>query len=314
MTDSDGSGIGARLVPDVIRGGLVRKFATVLFVLILATGGVGAYAVATTTADLQENVRTDLETVTTSEASGLSEWLGERGTAARMIFEYQDVREGNTAKLKPVFVSELRTLPGDVDVIHYVDTESKTVLASSDSDAEGASLSETSLAWAPALVPVSADHTGRTAEEVDRVADEMAEITEVVDLIDGIAEQTNLLALNASIEAARAGEAGDGFAAVAEVSVSAETLSARVEELRALVGRFDVSAGAGADAGTDTVASAGTDAGVARGEAVGGTGGAETGGEGMGAGARRGGDAGVAMTDGDGFVFGDDGGSAGTDD
>ncbi|MFC6786295.1 methyl-accepting chemotaxis protein [Halobaculum halobium] len=163
MTDSSGPSTGARLVPDVIRRGIVRKFATVLLVLILATGGVGAYAVSSTTADLQENVRSDLTTVTTSEADGLSEWLSQRSTAVRMISEYQDVREGNTAKLRPVFTTELRALPNDVHAIHYVDTDERTVLASSNPDLEDASLAEASLAWAPAVAPASADRTATSS-------------------------------------------------------------------------------------------------------------------------------------------------------
>ncbi|MXR39763.1 HAMP domain-containing protein [Halobaculum sp. WSA2] len=163
MTSGSDRSMGARLVPDVIRRGIVRKFATVLFVLILATGAVGAYAVSSTTADLQENVRGDLTTVTTSEADGLSEWMSQRSTAVRMISEYQDVREGNTAKLRPVFTTELRSLPNDVHAIHYVDTDEETVLASSNSELEGASLAEASLTWTPAVAPASADRTATSS-------------------------------------------------------------------------------------------------------------------------------------------------------
>ncbi|UIO99444.1 methyl-accepting chemotaxis protein [Halobaculum sp. CBA1158] len=163
MPNDSGSSAGATLVPDVIRRGIVRKFATVLFVLVLATGAVGAYTVTSTTADLQENVRGDLETLTASEAGELSEWLGERRTAVRMISEYQDVREGNEARLDQVFVAELRALPSDVHAIHYIDTEAGSVLASSDSEAEGESLSSASLAWAPTAVPASADRTATSS-------------------------------------------------------------------------------------------------------------------------------------------------------
>jgi len=75
-------------------------------------------------------------------------------------------------------------------------------------------------------------HTESTAEVVRGLESEVAEIGEIVDLIDGIAQQTNTLALNASIEAARAGEEGDGFAVVAD---EVKTLAT---ETRAATGRI----------------------------------------------------------------------------
>jgi len=54
-----------------------------------------------------------------------------------------------------------------------------------------------------------------TAGLIQRLADNVTGIGEIVALINAIAAQTNLLALNATIEAARAGAAGKGFAVVA---------------------------------------------------------------------------------------------------
>jgi len=55
-----------------------------------------------------------------------------------------------------------------------------------------------------------------SSERTLALAERVAEIGGILNLINEIADQTNLLALNAAIEAARAGEEGRGFAVVAE--------------------------------------------------------------------------------------------------
>lgn len=76
-------------------------------------------------------------------------------------------------------------------------------------------------------VQSAAESTGRTAENVQTLAQKTDDIGHILAVIRDISEQTNLLALNAAIEAARAGDQGRGFAVVAD---EVRKLASRTDE------------------------------------------------------------------------------------
>ncbi len=101
------------------------------------------------------------------------------------------------------------------------------------------------------MVAEAVQAAGTASATVSNLAQAMAAIDDVVQVIADIASQTNLLALNATIEAARAGEAGKGFAVVAhevknlanQTAKQTEDITSRITTLKDMAARVTAAIG-----------------------------------------------------------------------
>lgn len=79
------------------------------------------------------------------------------------------------------------------------------------------------------------------ARKVRTLAENTAEIGEIIELIEEISSRTNVLALNATIEASRAGKSGKGFALIAdEIMDLAEKMKKAANDVQILLSNIQV--------------------------------------------------------------------------
>ena len=215
--------------------------------------------------DLTQRLDTDTDNEAMAEiAAAFNDMLAELGQTVMRIREFADDVDGSADQIT-ASATEVRDASDEVsqsvqEIADGAETQYENIEETADemsslsatieevaaqadevsaTSNEAAEIGETGSERAAEAAEVMNDIETRADETIDHVESldaEMAQIGDIVDLIDDIAEQTNMLALNASIEAARAGEAGEGFAVVAdEIKGLAQETTEATEEVSSVI-------------------------------------------------------------------------------
>ncbi|KAB1197202.1 MULTISPECIES: methyl-accepting chemotaxis protein [Haloferax] len=121
----------SRILPARFHEQYLYKLVAMLSVLVVLTSGVGAYTYFTVSDELHESVHAELENTAKLQADELSVWLDERTQITRMLSGYPILDSKDPTKISAFLTDEMTKLPDDFVAIHYVDTASNEVLASS---------------------------------------------------------------------------------------------------------------------------------------------------------------------------------------
>jgi len=138
-----------RSLPDSIRKRYAAKFGVLLLgvVVVLALGGA---AIHLETGSLVEGqTEEQIRGVAESEASSISDWAATKQSTTSFLADSVSDRSAATsaADHQRWLEQKLIRLPGDVRSLHYVDADDGTVIASTDDDLNGASLTAVDQPW-----------------------------------------------------------------------------------------------------------------------------------------------------------------------
>ena len=137
------------LLPKRLRASYALKFAAVLTIIALMTGGVAAYSYTEIEGELETQVDNELITSTETEAGATARWVDQRAQTARMLSEYE-VMTNDLSEVRAFLNAEMSELPDDVRDVHYVDAGTNEILASTNGERAGERPTGETAAWAAA--------------------------------------------------------------------------------------------------------------------------------------------------------------------
>ncbi|WP_123537279.1 methyl-accepting chemotaxis protein [Halosimplex salinum] len=132
------------LLPGVIRRSYAARLGVALAVAVVVMVGFGAVISTQASATLQEDVESDLKTLSETRTAELDAWLGSVQREAVLTSQLETMRSGDGDAIDRELTDlvESGSVPPDVVGIHYLDTESMVFRESTNDDLEGMSPAE----------------------------------------------------------------------------------------------------------------------------------------------------------------------------
>ncbi len=132
------------LLPAAVRQSYAMRLGAALAFSILVIVAFGGVISAQTSAQLQENVETDLTAQSDAEASQIDTWLRSVNSDARTTSKLPVYASGDTDEIKRALDESVASgqVPADVVGVHYLNTEDMTVVTSSKDEMVGVDAKE----------------------------------------------------------------------------------------------------------------------------------------------------------------------------
>ncbi|SFR53274.1 methyl-accepting chemotaxis protein [Halogeometricum rufum] len=125
------------LLPESLRRNYLAKLALLFAVVTVGVVAIGGYTYVTVAEEVSDSAERDLQTTANLQSEQLSGWVTSQQQTARMVSRYNVFQTAEDSVVSQYLRREKAVLPTAVTEVHYVDTENRNIVASSNSDAVG---------------------------------------------------------------------------------------------------------------------------------------------------------------------------------
>ncbi|NLV13955.1 methyl-accepting chemotaxis protein [Haloarcula argentinensis] len=133
-------------LPDTVRKSYTRKFALSALLILIVIGAIGGYTQAEVSNGVTEQQQQSLLTSAEMEGDSLEQWLTTQRQNTRSLSEHRGFASNETGA-RETLLDRKADLSSDVVALHYIERESGTIVASTNSELEGGGIQETSIVW-----------------------------------------------------------------------------------------------------------------------------------------------------------------------